>query len=252
MKGLLVRVGIDQTYGGWNAPCRDNNSFCYVPIPISSKPQDLEVFEHGLETTYDDFEQAYKRFARENAAAFPNSLHGGLCHLDPDFRFLSYGDSGARASRLKDFFEGSTDNFIAFYASFRRIDSNQSCLVYAIIGLYRFEKVHCANKVPELQRCQNAHTRVVDYQRLENKDIVIFGDKSNSGRLKYLLPIGERRTNRHYYVREELFAQWGGISVRNGWIQRSAYLPEFLNQKKFLKWFDNQNPEFVHENNVFY
>ena len=203
VKGLLVRVGIDQTYGGWNAPCLDNNSFCYLPIPIYP----LEVFEHGLETTYDDFEQAYQRFAPANAVAFPDSLHGALCHLDPDFRFLSYGDSGARAKRIKDYFEGSMDNFIAFYASFRRIDSNQSDLVYAITGLYRFENVQYAKDVSELQRDQNAHSRVVNYQSPENTDIVIFADKSKSGRLKYLLPIGERFSN-HYYVREELLKQW--------------------------------------------
>ncbi|NHQ59548.1 hypothetical protein G9409_02920 [Chlorobium sp. BLA1] len=252
MKGLLVRVGIDQTYGGWNAPCLDNNSFCYVPIPISSKPQDPEVLEHGFETTYDAFEQAYLCLPPSNAAAFPYKLHAKQCHLDPDFRFLSYGDSGERASRIKNFFKDSKDNFIAFYASFNPVEHNELPLVYAIIGLYRFDDVVLANQVPEHQRCQNAHTRVIDYQKSENKDIVIFGDKSNSGRLKYLLPIGERRSNYHYYVMKELFEQWGGISVHDGWIQRSAYLPEFLNPGSFLKWFNSQNPEFMHDNNVIY
>jgi hypothetical protein len=213
MKGLLVRVGIDQTYGGWNAPCRGNREFCYVPIPISSKPQDPEVFELGLETTYDDFEQACLCFSPSNAAAFPDELRGKQCHLDPDFRFLSYGDSGARANRIKDFFKSSTDNFIAFYASFTPIEHNEPPpLVYAIIGLYRFEKVELAREAREDRRFQNAHTRLEDYKKDKNEEIVIFADKSNSGRLKYLLPIGERRINRQYYVREELLKQWGDIS----------------------------------------
>jgi hypothetical protein len=165
---------------------------------------------------------------------------------------LSYGDSCERANRIKDFFKGSTDHFIAFYASFTPIEHNEQPLVYAIIGLYRFENVHYAKDVSELLRDQNAHTRVVDYQKHENTDIVIFADKSISGRLKYLLPIGERRRNRQYYVRKELFEQWGGIGVRDGWIQRSARLPNFLNPDLFLEWFNKQNPEFIHDNNIIY
>lgn len=34
MKGLLVRIGVDQAYGGWNAPVHlGTHEFVYVPIP---------------------------------------------------------------------------------------------------------------------------------------------------------------------------------------------------------------------------
>ena len=34
MRGVLVRVGIDQAFGGWNAPVDpDTHEFVYVPIP---------------------------------------------------------------------------------------------------------------------------------------------------------------------------------------------------------------------------
>ena len=34
MRGLLIRVGIDQAYGGWNAPIDPmTGEFVYVPIP---------------------------------------------------------------------------------------------------------------------------------------------------------------------------------------------------------------------------
>ncbi len=87
MQGLLVRVGIDQTYGGWNAPCREDGAFCYIPM----QPLDSEKFDQGFETTYDEFEQDYQRFAGAESH-FPKRLHQKTCHLDPDFRFVTESD----------------------------------------------------------------------------------------------------------------------------------------------------------------
>ena len=33
MNALLVRIGVDQAYGGWNAPVDAEGRFVYVPIP---------------------------------------------------------------------------------------------------------------------------------------------------------------------------------------------------------------------------
>jgi hypothetical protein len=33
MKALLVRIGVDQAYGGWNTPVDAEGRFVYVPIP---------------------------------------------------------------------------------------------------------------------------------------------------------------------------------------------------------------------------
>lgn len=35
MKALLIRIGVDQAYGGWNAPVDADWRFVYVPIPES-------------------------------------------------------------------------------------------------------------------------------------------------------------------------------------------------------------------------
>lgn len=245
-RGLLVRVGIDQSYGGWNAPCRADGAFCYIP----KKPKNPEVFDQGFETTYDEFEQVYQRFAGTESH-FPKWLHQKTCHLDPDFRFSTYGDKGRRAERIFDFFKDSLANFIVFYASFKPMGGDQEPLVYAIMGFYRFQNVCHANQVPLDRRDQNAHTRLASYQRENNEDIVIFADQNKSGRLKSLIKIGERR-NGQYYVQKNLLNAWGEISTSNGWIQRSAYLPEFCDPEKFLQWFYAQNPEFVHENNIRY
>ncbi len=38
MKGILVRIGVDQTYGRWNAPVYlQDGEFVFVPIPEKSK-----------------------------------------------------------------------------------------------------------------------------------------------------------------------------------------------------------------------
>ncbi len=245
MRGLLVRVGIDQTYGGWNAPCRADGSFCYIPM----QPIVPERFDDGLQTTYHEFEAAYDRFANGNGH-FPDWLHNRPCHLDPDFRYLTYGDSGQRAIRISSFFKDSVDNFIAFYASFRPIDGYQQPLVYGIIGLYRFQMVGLAHQVTPDQRSRNAHTRLAGYQH--GTDVVIFAEQNTSGRLRHLLPIGERQDNGHYYVLSHLFDAWGGISSRNGWIQRSVYLPDFCKPERFLQWFTEQNVELIAENNITY
>jgi hypothetical protein len=246
MKGLLVRVGIDTTYGRWNAPCRADGSFCYVPM----QPKEKEEFDQGFETTYCKFEEDCQEFAQESRLVFPNRLRGARCHLDPDFRFSSYG-AGQMAERISTLFGGSLNNFIAFYASFEPIDNNRRPLVYAIIGLFRFHNVVWARDVPLEIRGQNAHTRLAGYRREDNQDLVIFAaDKDKSGRLRKLIPIGEQHDNQQYYVREQLLQNWGGISTKNGWIQRSGPLPEFCDPYKFLQWFDAQNPQFVHENNI--
>lgn len=248
MRGLLIRIGIDQTAGRWNAPCRGDGSFCYIPM----QPPNAETFEHGFETAYDEFEQDYRVFVAGNGPAFPDRLHKANCHLDPDFRFLSYGDRGQRGARIRTFFEGSQNNFIVFYASFQPIDYSQQCLVYAIIGLYCFQDVGLAKQIPPDQRNQNAHSRLVGYERNMNTDVAIFADQKVSGRLKLLIPIGERRPNGQYYVKKSLFNAWGGISSNDGWIQRGVYPPDFCDPESFLKWFNEQSPEFVHKNNVPY
>jgi hypothetical protein len=69
-----------------------------------------------------------------------------------------------------------------------------------------------------------------------------------SGRLKRCIPIGEYR-DRAYRVRRDLLVQWGDVDVNNGYLQRSAKLPEFLDAARFHQWFLEQKPELVAENN---
>lgn len=110
-KGLLMRVGIDQTYGKYNAPINPKtNDYLYLPIP-----QDRSDFISGMETTYDSFIPYFDYWCRSNETTikFPNYLRTKGCHLDPDFFYATYGDQatgrGARVSTLKP------GDFLAFF-----------------------------------------------------------------------------------------------------------------------------------------
>jgi hypothetical protein len=72
MKALLVRIGVDQAYGGWNAPVDADRHFVYVPIPESRGTQ----YYAGLERRYDEMLPALQHFSKLND-----------CDLYSDMRF---------------------------------------------------------------------------------------------------------------------------------------------------------------------
>ena len=98
MKALLVRIGVDQAYGGWNAPVDAEGEFVYVPIPEFLRTE----FHPGLERRYGEVLPALNRFCRNHGCdlnrdlRFPDKLLDAPMHLDPDFECLSYGDAGDR------------------------------------------------------------------------------------------------------------------------------------------------------------
>ena len=69
-----------------------------------------------------------------------------------------------------------------------------------------------------------------------------------SGRLDRCISIGERR-DRAYRVRKDLLETWGGLSVKDGYIQRSVVPPSFLDSGRFYEWFLRQNAVLLMQNN---
>jgi len=244
MRGLLVRVGIDQAYGHWNAPVDPTtNEFVYVPIPqgAASRP--------GFTTSYDLVVPALEAFAASHPAAPPESvqlparLGGRYTHLDPDFDHLTYGDDGERRGReLREFASG---DLVVFYAGLRPVTPCGHRLVYALIGLYRVAEALPLEEVPESRWAENAHTRRIAHQKT---DVIIRAHAEGSGRLRACIPIGEYR-ERAYRVTPEILEAWGGLSCRNGYIQRSVVPPRFLDPARFLAWFKAQQPELIGSNN---
>src|SRR5208337_5143129 len=96
VKAILIRVGIDHEYGGWNAPVDPSSRrFVYVPIPETQEPLSKLV------RTYDEVRPTLRAFSDDLkltpdlSPRLPNKLFGSPMPLDPDFEHLTYGDNGA-------------------------------------------------------------------------------------------------------------------------------------------------------------
>ena len=232
MKGLLVRVAADQSQGGghWNGPVDSSSGhFVYVPIPerLPVRPR--------LNRPYKGVGPALTLFG----AALPPHLAPRDMHLDPDFEHLTYGDSGERAKQIRT--KLGPGDLLVFYAGLRNVQ-----LVYALIGLYAVEEIVAAVTVPPARWHESAHTRI----RLptNSSDIVVRARRDRSGRLEQCIPIGDYR-ERAYRVWPRLLTAWGGLTVKNGYLQRSARLPEFLDAGRFFNWFQAQSVPVIRRNN---
>lgn len=239
MRALLVRVGADQSEGGgwWNAPINSfTGEFAYVPIP--------EAFpiRRGFSKPY----RLTATFVQRLGVVLPKNLERSNMHLDPDFDHLTYGDrgdNGCRGAQIKE--KLGPRDLLVFYAAFTDVNPNPP-LVYAIIGLYVIESIIPAATVQKLSWHENAHTRRV--LESDATDVIVRAKPGVSGRLVTCLPIGEFR-HRAYRVTRPLLKHWGGLSVKDGFLQRSARLPEFLDAQAFYDWFKSQCPVLLARNN---
>jgi hypothetical protein len=244
MKAILVRIAIDHEYGGWNSPVDPiSKRFVYVPIPEKQEPL------KNLVRPYDEIVPALASFskaadlANNLATALPANLLGRPMHLDPDFQHLTYGDNGAnRGAKLKHYGLG---DLLVFYAGLRPVRGSPKPLMYALVGLLVVEEVTEAIRVPKERWHENAHTRK---QKVGEPDIIVRGKKSVSGRCERAIPIGEWR-DRAYRVTNEVLANWGGLDVKDGHIQRSVSPPSFLNPQRFYDWFLSQGVRLLERNN---
>jgi hypothetical protein len=237
MKGVLLRVGYDTTPkgGSWNAPV-DIRSFDYVYVPIAGHE---DRYEHlGSCPTYGSVSSA---LARLGVALPPHLAPDTKVHLDPDFGSLTFGEpyrdkSGKLSSRGQTLNQLDPGDFIAFFAGFRPVRSTRSSpLVYCLFGLLRVQSKTFVGDLPTEKRCACAHGR----RKGAENDLVIWGDPKMSGRFQKAIPIGDYRDGA-YRVTRELLGDWGDLSVNDGYIQRSARPPFFLEAEKFLRWLSLQ------------
>ncbi len=236
VKALLVRVGVDSSVGGgsWNAPVdTQTGKFAYVAIPETSP------IHEGMEKPYSALNPVLSRFS----ANLPAQLRGRHMHLDPDFNYLTYGDQGERARQLRAKLD--TGDMIVFYSGLADVHSTRK-LVYAVIGLFVVDEIILAVDVPATTRNINAHSRRILAEGA--KDLIVRARPGVSGKLEHCLPIGEWR-DRAYRVRHDILDAWGGLSVKDGYLQRSARLPQFLDPLRFQHWFESKRPVLLQINN---
>ena len=245
MKGLLVRIGVDQAYGGWNAPVDAERRFVYVPIPEKRGTR----FHSGLERRYGEVLPALQRFCSLHGRdlhgdlRFPLELLGRSMHLDPDFECLTYGDEGGR--RGAGMVNMSEGDLLVFYGGLRPIHCCEHRLIYSLLGMYVVQEVVPVASVPSGRWYENAHVRKT---KRGKTDIVVRAKPGVSGRFDRSLPIGEWR-NRSYRVRQDVLDAWGGLSVKDGFIQRSAVPPALSKPRQFLDWLHKQGIQLVPRNN---
>ena len=229
MKAILVRVGIDATAGGWNGPV-DTRTGEFVFVPIPEVKEDLR---HGHERYYDELTPRLQEFG----SGLPDHLGGRIMHLDPDFEHLTYGDKYRRGEQVRTLKHG---DIIVFYAGLRSLRSSDTQLVYALVGVFVVDEVLPAKKVIPARWLENAHTRRIPDER----DLVVRAIPGKSGRLEKCIPVGEYR-NRAYRVRRDVLKAWGGLSVRDGYIQRSAHLPNLCDPQEFCRWLSDQKVHLI-------
>ncbi len=245
MKARLVRIGVDQEYGGWNAPVDADGRFVYVPIPEKIGTP----FHPGLERRYGEILPALSRFCGENNCdlcddlRFPQDLLHHPMHLDPDFECMTYGDEGGR--RGAGMLDMSKGDLLVFYGGLRPVHRCEHKLIYALLGIYVVQEVVPVDRVREQQWYENAHVRKV---KRGETDIVVRAEPNVSGRFDRCICIGERRDGA-YRVRQDILDAWGGLSVKNGFIQRNAVPPSFNDPAKFLNWLQKQAVQLLPRNN---
>jgi hypothetical protein len=230
VRALLVRVGADCTDAGgrWNAPVdRASGAFAYVPIP---EPEPLRA---GLETPYGRWAPAVERLG----ATFPERLRERAAHGDPDFGHLTYGDRRERGRQIRD--KLCRGDLLVFYAGLR--DVGDAGLVYALIGLFTVGTVVAARDVPPDRWAENAHTR---RREIGGTDVVVHAVGGSSGRFDRAIEFAGYRDGA-YRVFPRLLAEWGGLGVRDGYVQRSARLPELADPTRFLEWLQGQRVGLV-------
>lgn len=234
-QGILIRIGIDSSAGAWNAPIDpDTLDFVYIPIPEKSTTQ----FQPDMRRPYREVEPAMEAFCgsrivRNGNGVLPAALTGRCMHLDPDFEHLTYGDLGsARGKRLRELAE---DDLIVFYAGLRPC-RGPSQLVYALVGMYRVQRVLEIGDVDRPLWSHNAHTRKLTHGA---SDVIVWGKPDGSGRFSAAVPFGSYRDGA-YRIRPDVLEAWGGISARGGFIQRSGVLPWLTDPERCEQWIEQQ------------
>lgn len=235
MRALLVRVGADVTKagGGWNGPVNPKTwEFVYVPIPETYRQH------RRMRRPYTLVIPALAQFGRK----LPGRLRQRTMHLDPDFAELTYGDSNQRAVQIRQ--KLRRGDLIVFYAGLRAVP-RQRRLVYALIGIYVIASIRSADEIPKREWDRNAHTRRVRSPR--KQDVIVMGKPSLSGRFESCISIGSFR-QKAYRVTLDLIRRWGGLTVKDGYLQRSARLPEFCDAGRFYSWFKKQRVRLLRHN----
>ena len=191
----------------------------------------------GEETPFVRWAPAIERLG----VRLPERLADRIAHADPDFGRLTYGDRRERGKQIRQKLKGG--DLLVFYAGLRDVGDGR--LVYALIGLLTVGTIVAARDLPSERWAENAHTRRLE---IGETDVVVRGREGASGRFERALEFAGFRAGA-YRVFPELLGRWGGLGVRDGYVQRSARLPEVGDPARFLDWLAAQRVGLVARDN---
>jgi len=183
-------------------------------------------------------------FDADDRRSSPQLVEKGVRRLRPVLRQLLETARDHRRERGRQIREKLTGgDLLVFYAGLRDVGDGR--LVYALIGLLTVGRILAARDLPPRRWAENAHTRRLE---IGETDIVVLGRADASGRFERALEFAGYRAGA-YRVFPELLGRWGGLGVRDGYVQRSARLPEIGDPARFLDWLAAQRVGLVARDN---
>ena len=230
---ILLRIGCDSGKDGgkWNAPINTKTGeYAYVPIPGGESQ-----WNHICKCpTYAFFAAAVEALGDK----LPRHLAASTkCHLDPDFKELTHGESSPETDKYSPRFQAISElqegDTIVFYASFRSTNPRAKRLIYALIGIFEIARTRRVRELTRRERKRYAHGRRVN----SGGDLVFKAAPKSSGRFSKAIII-PCNPGKSYRVPRKMAKAWGGLS--RTWIQRSFRPPSFENYSKFGAWLRRQ------------
>lgn len=218
MKALLLRVGIDKSYGALS-PVFADLTYRYIPIYYRER-KEIERKET----------RTYRHLGLHSY--LPESLWDKKVHLDPEFQSFTYGDPGRlkRASLLKL----SKGDLLVFYIGGKAIETDQSEGCY-IIGYFCVETVVNWNELSTQRQATVKMTFTENAHIVSSKsktDLVLVKGSKQSKQLTHCIPITERnkRGNNPPYLTSSFMQKYLGIRP---FIVRAV--PIWIDSDKYLR-----------------
>ncbi len=171
MKVVLLRVGVDSSFGESHGPLFKDNKFEFIPIP---DPYNIGSRKYGNTSSASNKSKNLIDY-------FPTSkMKDKSIHWDPEFETKTYGEPNPHRRRLRELEAGDILGFYSGLQSFKdKYDSKGNPELY-LIGYFEVEKVWMKerDKLPDDSIMNNFHIKYMDELNKENKEkklIVIKG-----------------------------------------------------------------------------
>lgn len=217
MKALLLRVGIDKTYGALS-PVFADFTFEYIPIYSKNKKE----MEKNERRTYRDL--GLTRY-------LPTKLWDKKVHLDPEFETFTYGDPTKPKRRA--LLKLQKGDLLVFYMGGKAVETDgvEGCF---IIGYFVADAVIDWNSLKDAEKtgltdefAANAHI----ISSKSKKDLVLVRGSTQSRMLQKCIPITKRNlegANPPYFTSPEIQEKLG---IRS-FIVRA--IPIWINDQVYL------------------